>query len=467
MRADDNKLEHLLTEARSAPPFISVNAAKRFVASHSGTGILATQSRKKANIRRIIISGGVMTAITAIVLIVGLYAPQQQLPSSSPPNRSTESVSTNARADDSAKSVSKTKTEVGTPKHSDVTKDATRDKFDAARDEYDAARDEYDAALGAYHSSDKLNETDRRVRNDGYDSVLASRRTELFASWTKERIEACELYDLDSLELSKIGILVQEDSTISQKYGALTLGIKEYEQGKVSVFVRFESKKLADDNATSPGQTGTTGDEEPVRINVTDNSLAAVKVSPVLTTDSRGRTFTHATSTGNEGTIAPIGSGDYSGEEFIAIRVRFKHAAAAPGSEDYYCLFWYEPTKTFLSLMPSRVRQAIESRNGRDSRIAQHEGALPKVLEASSVYPNPVTRDIATLDYTLREKRRVAVSVYDITGERVRNVSVSEQREPGVWRESLSLSGIPDGYYFLAVTTDNGEQNIHPVVLKR
>jgi hypothetical protein len=447
MRADDNKLENLLTEARSAPPFISVNAAKRFVASHSGTGVLATQSRKKANIRRIIISGGVMTAITAIVLIVGLYAPQQQLPSSSPPKRSTESVSTNARADDSAKSVSKTKSEVGTPPQSDVTKDAALDK---------------------YHISDKLKAAAIKTRNEGYDSVLAARRNELFASWTKEKIKGYEVYDLDSLELSRIGIIVSDDSTISRSYGNFTIGMKEdMSDGSVLIRIPIGKPRTVADSIKLARAIEKSSPQQAPRISMPIRPATFVPVNEVLVTNSRGRTFSHTSSLGQSTEVASGGSITYNGEELVAIRVRLSPSARVDGDEDYYYLYWYEPTETFLNLMPPRVRQAIERRKGMDSRIAEAEGAAPKALQASSVYPNPVTSDIATLDYTLREKRRVAVSVYDITGERVRNVAVSEQRDPGAWQENISLSGIPDGYYLLAVTTDNGEQNIHPVVLKR
>ncbi|MCZ7557766.1 MAG: T9SS type A sorting domain-containing protein [Bacteroidia bacterium] len=388
-----------------------------------------------------------MTAITAIVLIVGLYAPQQQLPSSSPPKRSAESVTTHARADDSTKSVNKTKMEVGTPRQSDVTKDA---------------------ALDVYPVSEKLKETARKARNDGDAPTSATRRLELFAAWTKERIRGCEVYDLDSLELSRIGIIVSDDSTISRSYGNFTIGMKE-DMSDGSVLIRIpigkprsvtDSIKLARAIEKSTLHSGP-GISEPIR------PAERVPVHEVLITNSRGRTFSHAVSTGNQDTVAAIGSGDYSGDELVAIRVRFQQTTLTPGAEDYYYLYWYEPTKTFLDLMPPRVRQAIERRKGMDSRIAHDESAVAKSLKTSSVYPNPVTSDIATLDYTLREKRRVAISVYDITGERIRNVAVSEQREPGAWQENISLSGIPDGYYLLAVTTDNGEQNIHPMVLKR
>ncbi len=445
METDKNILEQLLKEARNAPPFISADAMKQFVASHTDQRTIPTKPRKNIIFQRVIIAGGVMTAITAIVLIVGLYVNQQQAPQPAPSMQQAQRPSTIALADDSVKSVRTT--EIGVPQQSSITQDA---------------------ALDESHLSPKLTAASRKAQAAGYDSVLAMRRNELYGSWTKERIEACAVYDLDSLELSRIGIIVHSDSTISRSYGNFTISMKE-NMSDGSVVVRLplgkprsaaDSIKLARAIEKSKLQPAPSI-AEPIR------PSGLVPVHEVLVTNSKGRTFSHSTSTGNPGTIAAIGSGDYTGEELIAIRVRFKRASASLESEDYYYIYWYEPTTTFLNLMPPRVRQAIERRAGTDSRIAQSEGVRSKGLDASSVFPNPVTQDVATLDYTLREASRVAVSVYDITGERVKNVAVTDQRDPGNWKETFSVAGIPDGYYLLAVTTDKGEQRIHPMVVKR
>ena len=133
----------------------------------------------------------------------------------------------------------------------------------------------------------------------------------------------------------------------------------------------------------------------------------------------------------------------------------------------YFYIYWYEPSEELLSLLPARVREEI-ARRKEGLRTEAVEGAEPTGgLAASSLHPNPVTQDAVTVDYTLRETRGIAFSMYDINGSRVMEVSVSEQRAPGTWQESISLIGIPDGYYFLRFTTDKGEQNIHPMVLRR
>jgi hypothetical protein len=59
------------------------------------------------------------------------------------------------------------------------------------------------------------------------------------------------------------------------------------------------------------------------------------------------------------------------------------------------------------------------------------------------------------------------LTIYDVNGKRVKDLAATPLRDPGEWQESFPLVGIPDGYYLLTVTTDKGEQNIHPMVLRR
>jgi len=124
----------------------------------------------------------------------------------------------------------------------------------------------------------------------------------------------------------------------------------------------------------------------------------------------------------------------------------------------------------FLAQLPRDVRQRIQRQRetgvspGRT--IAERgDGSVPAL--AASIHPNPITQGTATVEYTLDEPGRVAVSMYDVTGERVRELAVSEQREKGTWQQSISLEGVESGIYLLAVTTDHGQQSVQPVILKR
>ncbi len=168
-----------------------------------------------------------------------------------------------------------------------------------------------------------------------------------------------------------------------------------------------------------------------------------------------------------KGHLDAVGSGEYVGSELIPLRIQTRNVTLSTAEEDYYYLYWFEPTPEFLAAIPARVRRAIEGGSGSPIAEEQTDALAAKVLASSSVHPNPATQDFATVEYTLREKRRVAISVYDITGERLKNVAVSENRDSGVWQDNVSLEGIPNGYYLLAVTTDQGEQSVHPLLLKR
>ncbi|MFZ1731151.1 MAG: T9SS type A sorting domain-containing protein [Bacteroidota bacterium] len=165
-----------------------------------------------------------------------------------------------------------------------------------------------------------------------------------------------------------------------------------------------------------------------------------------------------------------VGTGKFTGQELVAVRVRSRGPAIAVASDtnDYYYLYWFEPTEDFLAALPVDVRNSIKRERGMPP--SGDDAAVPLrpiALVGTSMHPNPATSDVATVDYTLTDARRVAISVYDITGERVRDVAVSDTRASGMWQDNVSFEGIPNGYYLLAVTTDQGEQSIQPIILKR
>nr|WP_262921749.1 S8 family serine peptidase [Salinibacter ruber] len=71
-----------------------------------------------------------------------------------------------------------------------------------------------------------------------------------------------------------------------------------------------------------------------------------------------------------------------------------------------------------------------------------------------TVYPNPVNRR-GTIDYTLPEKQRVELRVYDLLGREVATLA-SGTREAGRHRHSLPMEQLSSGVYFGRLQTEGG-----------
>ena len=378
-----------------------------------------------------------MAILAILVFVFGLFFETQPLPKIQVSVQNNEAQARSSVADDSLKLVRK---------DSDATANAA-----AAPAEVDRPR----AATAGVYPCDP-------------EARRASSNT--FATWTRERVKGYNMYELDSMELRRIGLVVADNGTVWRTKGNRAEGMQETERRESTIwFVQgvfksadpVDSAWLAKQFEKGEPYAKLHGVNHPIQV------AEKINVEPVLVTNSKGYTFSHTYDISNPGNPSAIGSGKYKGRELVAIRVPYKGPIMPTDTVEYFYIYWYEPSQEFLSLLPPSVRQDIAQRNEDLRTSATQVTQLTGALATSSLHPNPVTQDVATLDYTLREKRRVAVSLYDISGERVRSIAVSGQRDPGACQENISLAGIPDGYYLLAVTTDNGEQIVHPMLLRR
>ncbi len=298
------------------------------------------------------------------------------------------------------------------------------------------------------------------------DSLENARRNALFAAWTHEQIEASKVLTLDSMALQRIGLSIGPDGTVqirhpqtNPKSWIISESMKEHpDSGYVTYTLTLthpDSIRKAKSDADPTASDG-----------LGDGTYCA----PVLVTNSRGQRFMRWTSK-EEGERDPdVGSGKYTGKELVAVRVWSAGPAtrSVMDTGEYYYLYWFEPNEEFLKALPADVRRSVERSRG--IAPSSDDVSLPPrpiALIGTKVHPNPATSDHAMVEYTLTEERRVAVSVYDITGTRMRDIVVTEPRGSGNWKDAVSFEGIPNGYYLLAVTTDKGEQSVRPFILNR
>ncbi len=446
MKKKEQMLDRLLEEARKTPPVVSFASARDFLASRDTSPQSAAVRTNGKQTRLIVISGGVMMLITAILFVMGVFSGSDSEVKLRETQPVRERIQASAAIDDSVKS---------------------RSKQGMATDESTASQRKgpgITVAVSPQGGAAGQNRPAHTVDTAGF-----REREETFAAWTRERIRGCTIYRLDRAELEAIGFRIEADGTIYAP--GLPMGMKEdHASGMVSYSFRGmahgeDSAKIVrhfEELKKGGKSTSSTRTERPHKQQY---------ISPVLVTNSRGQSMMHAQPYGKKLKPSEVGSGQYNGRELIPIRVQVDNETLPSTETDYYYLFWFEPTDEFISTLPDRVQRELKERQNESpaGAIAEADDSntTSRILEGANIHPNPVTSGTATVEYTIQNSCRVALSMYDITGERVRDIAVSEQRDSGTWQENVSFEGVPDGYYLLAVTTDKGEQSIRPFILER
>gem|GEM_PF-3124478 len=164
---------------------------------------------------------------------------------------------------------------------------------------------------------------------------------DVFASWTRQRIEGYSIYDLDSTELSRLGITVLPDGTIRRPLFTNSGVMSELRQTSDSmVHYTIPIDKISDIEYDSTGvpHIRVQADEIAFKRGMTRSKQK--HFAPVLITNSRGYTYEHRRNREGDGVAdgsasnarpearvqsladTAVGSGDYGMEELIPIRVR-------------------------------------------------------------------------------------------------------------------------------------------------
>ncbi|WP_411893908.1 peptidoglycan DD-metalloendopeptidase family protein [Winogradskyella sp. A2] len=94
--------------------------------------------------------------------------------------------------------------------------------------------------------------------------------------------------------------------------------------------------------------------------------------------------------------------------------------------------------------------------NGETVTHSYNVGALSiedETLETTSVYPNP-TKDVLNIDTTIKI---TSATIIDVTGKSI--LEISNQNSSGI--ESIDLTNISKGLYFLSLNGESGESEVH------
>jgi hypothetical protein len=142
--------------------------------------------------------------------------------------------------------------------------------------------------------------------------------------------------------------------------------------------------------------------------------------------------------------------------ESLPVSARWQEVASTPGREEKTT---YKVSDTDIpfaadSLM-YRIRQIGPGGQTSRTRTVSAERRSPNEAALKTVYPNPARREV-TVQYAVPVKQTVALRVFDLLGRRVRSVKV--QVEAGHHEQSLNVSPLTSGTYFLRFAAKSGRE---------
>ena len=85
----------------------------------------------------------------------------------------------------------------------------------------------------------------------------------------------------------------------------------------------------------------------------------------------------------------------------------------------------------------------------------------------SSIFPNPASAEV-TLSYTFVDDVTVSVSVFDVSGRLLHTISSNISAFAGEQNtQTIPVSGLPSGFYFVGINASNGESIMHKLMVAR
>ncbi|MEO8665353.1 MAG: T9SS type A sorting domain-containing protein, partial [Ignavibacteria bacterium] len=96
--------------------------------------------------------------------------------------------------------------------------------------------------------------------------------------------------------------------------------------------------------------------------------------------------------------------------------------------------------------------------------IAVTSEFTPKIFSLEQNYPNPFN-PVTIINYELKVANFVSLSVYDVLGNKVRNL-LSEKQKPGRYSVNFNASDLPSGIYYYKLKAGNFEKVRKLMLLK-
>lgn len=169
--------------------------------------------------------------------------------------------------------------------------------------------------------------------------------------------------------------------------------------------------------------------------------------------------------------------------KLIPIAVPIENAKDEYGNklDDFKLILWYELNDNLISLLPNQLTSKINCELNllqQDSDICSN---IPNVgddhvlgiwqgcsgsVQNMRVFPNPTNGPI-TIDFILKDNRRLSIALYDLAGNKIKDLSNDINVQKGKWTDKYDIADLQKGIYLIIIKTDQNEQAIQRILVDK
>ena len=142
-------------------------------------------------------------------------------------------------------------------------------------------------------------------------------------------------------------------------------------------------------------------------------------------------------------------------------------------------IFWYEPNQELVDLLPQNLSerlapevQAMINQTSCHEKPAEAQQPVMDYwrscsgsIESLSAYPNPAS-DVINVEFTLTEAKKIAISLHDLSGRKLMDLSGEKSYSSGLCKETFELKNLTSGIYLLVVKADGADQAVQRIIVQ-
>ncbi|MDQ1265165.1 MAG: type sorting protein [Bacteroidota bacterium] len=143
-------------------------------------------------------------------------------------------------------------------------------------------------------------------------------------------------------------------------------------------------------------------------------------------------------------------------------------------------ILWFEPNQDFIELLPLAVQQkilpeveAIRESGGEcmqqplkgEEPVFDVWRACAGAIEKLTLQPNPAHSQVE-VNFTLAEAREAAISLHDLFGRRLKELSPVKSYKTGEYSNTFQLQELEPGLYLIVVRTEKNEQAVQRLIVE-
>ncbi|HYF03486.1 MAG TPA: T9SS type A sorting domain-containing protein [Patescibacteria group bacterium] len=321
------------------------------------------------------------------------------------------------------------------------------------------------------------------------------------------------LQSKESMKISSIGI-GRSDSAVATKLTVSMNGLVLYPDHNVvkKAWLRFNPRMVTDDLGM---KRLSRFDEEKIAPELAEK--IKIERKKLESNDDYDETKLNE----YEGEMEKLVEKEYTTSNLIPVLVRTGKIYSDDDKKNQRwrpdCIFWYDATPEFIAALPDRFKnqiafeqkavevlaektetaikivaplpspqQVLKELQRTENKVIPQEVLVPEkekretgnsyfdvwrsasgAIINTQIFPNPVRDQHPTVKFTLKETRNVIITLHDIYGRRITELSRSTPFKGGEHSQEILLKDVQPGIYLVAIQTDRGEQAVQRIIVEQ